>query len=131
MINNVVIVSDIQQTDSVYLPSSSLHGTLQARVLEWVAFSFSRGSSRPRDRIQVSRIPGRRFNLWATREAQVIHTHISIPFQIISPFRLFHNIDQSSLSCIIGLCWLSILSTEMYMSIPSSLAISPYNSSPW
>ena len=31
------------------LPGSSLHGVLQARVLEWVAISFSRGSSQPRD----------------------------------------------------------------------------------
>ena len=31
------------------LPGSSLHGILQARVLEWVAIAFSRGSSRPRD----------------------------------------------------------------------------------
>ena len=52
------------------LPGSSLHGILQARGLEWVAISFSRGSSRPRDRTQVSRIPGRCFNLWATREAR-------------------------------------------------------------
>ena len=51
------------------LPGSSLHGILQARVFEWVAISFSRGSSRPRDWICVSHIPGRRFNLWATREA--------------------------------------------------------------
>ena len=51
------------------LPGSTLHGILQARVLEWVAISFSRGSSRPRDRTWVSHIPGRRFNLWATREA--------------------------------------------------------------
>ena len=51
------------------LPGSSLHGILQARVLEWVAISFSRGSSWPRDWTQVSRIPGKRFNLWATREA--------------------------------------------------------------
>ena len=52
------------------LPGSSLHGILQARILEWIAISFSRGSSRPRDRTPVSRIAGRRFNLWATREAQ-------------------------------------------------------------
>ena len=51
------------------LPGSSVHGILQARVLEWVAISFCRGSSQPRDRTRVSRIPGRRFNLWATREA--------------------------------------------------------------
>ena len=39
------------------------------RILEWVAISFSRGSSWPRDWTQVSCIAGRRFNLWATREA--------------------------------------------------------------
>ena len=50
------------------LPGSSLHGIPQARILEWVAISF-RGSSQPRDRTWVSRIPGRRFNLWATMEA--------------------------------------------------------------
>ena len=42
---------------------------LQARILEWVTISFARGSSRPRDRTRVSRIGGKRFNLWATREA--------------------------------------------------------------
>ena len=36
------------------LPGSSIHGILQARILEWVAISFCRGSSRPRDRIQIS-----------------------------------------------------------------------------
>ena len=50
-------------------PGSSIHGILQARILEWVAISFSRGSSQPRDRTQVYHIAGRRFNLWATREA--------------------------------------------------------------
>ena len=52
------------------LPGSSIHGILQARILEWVAISFSRGSSWPRDWTQVSCIAGRCFNLWATREAQ-------------------------------------------------------------
>ena len=51
------------------LPGFSLHGILQARILEWVTISFSRGSSRPRDRNWVSCIGGRHFNLWATREA--------------------------------------------------------------
>ena len=45
------------------------HGILQARILEWVAFPFSRGSSQPRDQTQVSRIAGRFFTSWATREA--------------------------------------------------------------
>ena len=47
----------------------SVHGILQARILEWISISFSRGSSRPRDRTRVSSIGGRRFNLWVTREA--------------------------------------------------------------
>ena len=50
------------------LPGSSVHGIFQARVLEWVAISFSRGYSQPRDWTQVSRIAGRRFTIWATRE---------------------------------------------------------------
>ena len=41
----------------------------QARILEWVAISFSRGSSPPRDHTRVSSIVGRRFTVWATREA--------------------------------------------------------------
>ena len=54
-----------------YSPSSfSVHGILQARILEWVSISFSRGSSWPRDQIWVSCIAGRLFTIWATREAQ-------------------------------------------------------------
>ena len=36
------------------LPGSSVHGIFQARILEWVAISFSRGSSRPRDQIHIT-----------------------------------------------------------------------------
>ena len=51
---------------------SSIHGVFQARVLEWVAISFSRGSSWPGDRSWVSRIVGRHcgFTVWATREVR-------------------------------------------------------------
>ena len=49
---------------------SRVHGILQARILEWVAFPFSRGSSQPRDQTQVSHIAGGFFTSWATREAQ-------------------------------------------------------------
>ena len=54
-------------------PGSSIHGIFQARGLEWVAISFSRGSSWPRDRTQASRIviAGRRFTGWATRQVQM------------------------------------------------------------
>ena len=59
------------------LPGSSAHEILQARILEWIAISFSRESSQPRDRTQVSRTGGRRFNLWATREATNLNRHIT------------------------------------------------------
>ena len=52
------------------LPGFSVHGIFQARLLEWVAISFSRGSSQPRDWTQVSRIGGRCFTHWATRELE-------------------------------------------------------------
>ena len=68
------------------LPGSSLHGILQARVLEWVAIAFSRGSSWPRDWTQVSRIPGRGFNLWATREAPKVDYWLENPQSSVTSF---------------------------------------------
>ena len=53
------------------LPDSSIHGIFKATVLEWVAISFSRGSSWPRDRTQVSRIVGRCFTIWATSKVRL------------------------------------------------------------
>ena len=50
-------------------PGSSVHEIFQARILEWVAISFSRRSSQPRDWTQVSYTAGRSFTNWATREA--------------------------------------------------------------
>ena len=57
----------------------SVHGIFQARVLEWVAISFSRGSFWLRDRTQVSHIVGKRFTLWATREA--VRLRNGLPYQ--------------------------------------------------
>ena len=61
------VVSDSLWPHELYsLSGSSIHGILQARILEWVAIPFSRGSSWPRDRTQVSCIAGRFFTIWAT-----------------------------------------------------------------
>ena len=49
----------------------TVHGILQARILEWVAVPFSRRSSQPRDQTQVSHIAGGFFTSWATREAPI------------------------------------------------------------
>ena len=73
-------------------PGSAVCGILQARMLEWVAISFSKGSSRPRDWTQVSCIAGRCFNLWATREALVFFEEMSI--QVACPcFLLFSGLS--------------------------------------
>ena len=56
-------------------PGSSVHGILQARILEWVATSSSKGSSRPRDQNCVSYIGRRILYQWTAWEAN-IHTHI-------------------------------------------------------
>ena len=64
------------------LPGSSVHGTLQACVLEWVAMPFSRGSSQHRDRTQVSCIEGRFFTDLATQEGfyDLVYTKIAIAY---------------------------------------------------
>ena len=66
------------------LTSSSVHGILQARILEWVATPFSRGpfqprSFQPRDQTQVSHTAGRFFTSWATREACNVGDPGSVP----------------------------------------------------
>ena len=52
------------------LPGSSVHWNFQAIVLEWIAISFSRGSSQPRGWTWVSHIADRCFTIWATREVR-------------------------------------------------------------
>ena len=57
---------------------------LQARILEWVAIPFSRGSSQPRDRTQVSHSAGGFFTSWATREAPNVYACVCIWHSCIS-----------------------------------------------
>ena len=68
------------------LPGSSVHGIFQARILEWVAISLSRGSSQHRDWTQVSRIAGRLFNIWATRS----YTHPIVPTNCLKRVSFLH-----------------------------------------
>ena len=58
---------------------SSVHGIFQARILEWVAISFSRGYSPPRDQTWVLCIAGRFFTNWATREI----VKIWLPYKVV------------------------------------------------
>ena len=64
------------------LPGPSVHGILQARILEWVAIRFSRGFSWPQDQIQISHIMGKFFTVWAIREA--LYVYLKIEFVGIS-----------------------------------------------
>ena len=54
-------------------PGSSVHGILQARILEWVTMPSSKESSQLRDLTQVSHIAGRFFTAWATRDATYLN----------------------------------------------------------
>ena len=57
----------------------TVHGIFQARIMEWVAFPFSRGSSQTRDQTQVSCIAGEFFTSWATREAEEYWSGLPYP----------------------------------------------------
>ena len=57
----------------------TVHEILQTRILEWVAFPFSRGSSQPRDQTQVSHMAGGFFTSWATRETHGRRIDTCIP----------------------------------------------------
>ena len=72
-------------------PGSSIHGILQARILEWVAISFSRGSSQPRNQTQASHIVGRCFTIWATRENGI-------------PGELFQILKDDSMKALHSIC---------------------------
>ena len=60
------------------LPGFSVHGILQARILEWVDVSFSRGFSHPREQTQISHIVGSFFTVWATNKSPIYE---QVPFQ--------------------------------------------------
>ena len=63
----------------------TVHGILQATILEWVAFPFSRGSYKPRGQTQVSLMAGGLFTSWATREAQKYWSREPIPSPVDLP----------------------------------------------
>ena len=84
-----LVMSDSSVTPMDYSPASfSVHGILQARILEWVAIFSFRGSFQPRDCTWVSRIAGRFFTIWTTREA--------LAQQYFFSFRTFQNLGSLS-----------------------------------
>ena len=72
-------------------PGPSILGILQARILEWVASPFCRGSSQPRDWTQVSCIAGRFFTVWATRKSNSILFNSNRILSYSSPDAILKN----------------------------------------
>ena len=73
----------------------TVHGILQARILEWVAIPFSRGSSQPRDRTQVSCIADRFLTSWATSFLE--HPLHHLDWVLSFPYSRFSRFFCSSL----------------------------------
>ena len=72
-------------------PDSSVHGILQARILEWVAIPLSRESSRPRGWTWVSCIARRFFTIWVTKEAPLILSQHSVSLSLECSIFLEHT----------------------------------------
>ena len=77
----------------------TVHGIIQARILEWVAFPFSGGSSQPRDQTQVSPIADGFFTSWTTRETQEYWNRLAYPFSKESSWPR----NRTGVSCIAGI----------------------------
>ena len=81
-------------------PGSSVHGILQARILEWIAMLFSRGSFPPRDQTQVSHIAGRFFIYHLRHQGSPsmnaeVHVSLSVQVFIFSRYMLKSRIAGS------------------------------------
>ena len=91
---------------TVALPGSPVHGILQARILEWVAISFSRGSSRPRDQIWVScisrQILGKPQLLATTTQLYVALTLTAVNSSYKWNYTVFFNCPPGL--CMFGIC---------------------------
>ena len=95
------------------MPGSCVHGILRARILEWVAFPFSRGSPQPRDQIQVSHTAGGFFTIWATREASNLRGH---HFQYTSQSEVYglHMRNFAAKSYILFFKWLCVINAIIH-----------------
>ena len=91
----------------------AVRGILQARILEWVAIPFSRGSFQPRDQIQVSHIAGGFFTSWATRQGSPrISEWVAYPFSS----RSSQPRNWTGVSCIASRFFTSWVTREAHIS---------------
>ena len=99
------------------LPGSSIQGIFQARTLEWVAISFSRVSSWPRDCFWVSHIAGRVFIFWATRESSqsIARQKIKDNYNCKPYWKCDYSNNVKQLHCFLGLKQSGVVSASAYM----------------
>ena len=96
---------------------SPVHGILQARILEWIAIPFSRGTFQPRDQTLVACITGRVFTIWATEKSQV-YTEPLLEFpEPYSKFPLAASFTYGNVSFHVTLSIHLVLSSLLPMSI--------------
>ena len=88
----------------------TVHGTLQARILEWVAFPFSRGSSQPRGQSQVSWIAGGFFISWTTKSSNfIVQYFLDYSWHFTYPHTLKNHLKfltKIMLGVWLELCWI-------------------------
>ena len=104
------------------LPGSSVLGIFQAKILEWVAISFSRGSSQPRDWTRISHIAGRCFTIWATGKLFTHPVCNSLP--LLKP----QTPVDGHLDCFHFLATISRLSVSIYQRalLPTDSSLQPF-----
>ena len=95
-------------------PGSSVHGIVQARILEWITIPVSRGSSQPRDRTQVSRIVGRFFIFWAIAQTLMDNIFSKMKYK-------YKNFSRWRIWITLGLCLLQ--SSKFYSQLFIKIAM--------
>ena len=95
-------------------PWTKGHGILQARILEWVAFPFSQGSSQPRDQTQVSYTAGKFFTSWTTGKSKNIG---GVSLSLLQQIFLTHELNQGLLYCRQILYQLNYEGSPMYKNV--------------
>ena len=92
---------------------SSFREIFQARILEWVAISFFRGSSRSRNRTHISCIGRQILYHWATKEA-LLHVYLYMKYRNVSKW--FCDMEKIPSSC---LCWVSKVRSQAEILVPT------------
>ena len=104
------VLSDSLQPHGLYSSWDS-----QARILEWVTFPFSRGSSQPRNRTRVCFIAGRFFNSWAIREACFRWADINRRQRVRTAFGAIQDWSFQATDCNLILCVYNFKNSKFHL----------------